>query len=62
MRNKSGIGGVNEGETLEQAAQRELAEEAGFKAGRLIHKEVIMFRHCLCFNTMTGLVAFTHWV
>lgn len=30
-------GGVKEGETLEQASQRELAEEAGYHAGRLIH-------------------------
>jgi ADP-ribose pyrophosphatase len=30
-------GGVKEGETLEQATQRELAEEAGYHAGRLIH-------------------------
>jgi ADP-ribose pyrophosphatase len=29
-------GGVRPGETLEQAAQRELAEEAGFHAGRLV--------------------------
>lgn len=28
-------GGVHEGETIEQAAQRELAEEAGFRAGQL---------------------------
>jgi ADP-ribose pyrophosphatase len=28
-------GGVHEGESLEDAAQRELAEEAGFEAGRL---------------------------
>jgi len=30
-------GGVHPGESLEQAAQRELAEEAGYRAGRLQH-------------------------
>ncbi len=30
-------GDVRESETLQQAAQRELAEEAGYHAGRLIH-------------------------
>jgi ADP-ribose pyrophosphatase len=30
-------GGVKEGESLEQAAQRELAEEAGYHARRLVH-------------------------
>ncbi len=30
-------GGVNRGEPTEDAAQRELAEEAGFRAGRLVH-------------------------
>ena len=30
-------GDVRDGETLEEAAQRELAEEAGYHAGRLIH-------------------------
>jgi len=29
-------GGQHEGETLEEAAQRELAEEAGYEAGRLV--------------------------
>jgi 8-oxo-dGTP pyrophosphatase MutT (NUDIX family) len=29
-------GGVHRGETLEQAAQRELAEEIGYRAGRLV--------------------------
>jgi ADP-ribose pyrophosphatase len=29
-------GGVHPGESLEQAAQRELAEEAGYRAGRLV--------------------------
>lgn len=30
-------GGVHPGESLEEAAQRELAEETGYRAGRLIH-------------------------
>lgn len=30
-------GGVHAGESIEQAAQRELAEEAGYRAGRLTH-------------------------
>jgi ADP-ribose pyrophosphatase len=30
-------GGVHAGEALEAAAQRELAEEAGYRAGRLVH-------------------------
>jgi len=30
-------GGVHAGETLEQAAQRELAEETGYQAQRLVH-------------------------
>lgn len=30
-------GGVQEGETFEEAAQRELAEETGYRAGRLVH-------------------------
>src|SRR5262249_61571841 len=30
-------GGVKAGETLEQAAQRELAEETGYQARRLVH-------------------------
>src|SRR5712671_3264435 len=30
-------GGVHQGETVEEAAQRELAEEAGYRAGRLTH-------------------------
>jgi ADP-ribose pyrophosphatase len=30
-------GGVHNGESLEDAAQRELAEEVGYRAGRLVH-------------------------
>lgn len=30
-------GGVHHGESLEDAARRELAEEAGYRAGRLVH-------------------------
>lgn len=30
-------GGVHAGESIEQAAQRELSEEVGYRAGRLIH-------------------------
>ena len=30
-------GGVREGEAFEEAAQRELAEETGYRAGRLLH-------------------------
>ena len=30
-------GGVKDGESFEKAAQRELAEEAGYRAGQLIH-------------------------
>ena len=30
-------GGVHAGESIEEAAQRELAEESGYRAGRLIH-------------------------
>ena len=44
-------GGVNEGEALEQAAQRELAEEAGFKAGRLIHLSSYYTSKCICDET-----------
>jgi ADP-ribose pyrophosphatase len=44
-------GGVNEGETLEQAAQRELAEEAGFSAGRLIHLSSYYTSKCICDET-----------
>ena len=44
-------GGVKEGETLEQAAQRELAEEAGYKAGRLIHLSSYYTSKCICDET-----------
>lgn len=44
-------GGVNEGETLEQAAQRELAEEAGYNAGRLIHLSSYYTSKCICDET-----------
>ena len=30
-------GGVHPGESIEEAAQRELAEEVGYRAGRLVH-------------------------
>jgi len=30
-------GGVHDGESLDEAAQRELAEEVGYRAGRLVH-------------------------
>ena len=44
-------GGVREGETLEQAAQRELAEEAGYHAGRLIHISSYYTSKCICDET-----------
>ena len=44
-------GGVNEGETFEQAAQRELAEEAGYRAGRLIHISSYYTSKCICDET-----------
>jgi ADP-ribose pyrophosphatase len=44
-------GGVKEGETLEQAAQRELAEEAGYRAGRLIHVSSYYTSKCICDET-----------
>jgi ADP-ribose pyrophosphatase len=44
-------GGVNEGETLEQAAQRELAEEGGYQAGRLIHISSYYTSKCICDET-----------
>jgi ADP-ribose pyrophosphatase len=44
-------GGVNTGETLEQAAQRELAEEAGYLAGQLIHVSSYYTSKCICDET-----------
>lgn len=44
-------GGVHAGETLEQAAQRELAEEAGYHAGRLIHISSYYTSKCICDET-----------
>ena len=44
-------GGVHEGETLEAAAQRELAEEAGYHAGRLIHVSSYYTSKCICDET-----------
>jgi ADP-ribose pyrophosphatase len=44
-------GGVHEGETLEQAAQRELAEEAGFHAGRLVPISHYYTSKCICDET-----------
>jgi ADP-ribose pyrophosphatase len=44
-------GGVKEGETLEQAAQRELAEEAGYHAGRLVHVSSYYTSKCICDET-----------
>ena len=44
-------GGVNEGEALEQAAQRELAEEAGYNAGRLVHLSSYYTSKCICDET-----------
>jgi ADP-ribose pyrophosphatase len=44
-------GGVHEGETLAQAAQRELAEEAGYQAGRLILVNSYYTSKCICDET-----------
>jgi ADP-ribose pyrophosphatase len=44
-------GGVHEGETLEQAAQRELAEEAGYHAGRLSHVSSYYTSKSVCDET-----------
>jgi ADP-ribose pyrophosphatase len=44
-------GSVDEGETLEQAAQRELAEEAGYHAGRLIRVSSYYTSKCVCDET-----------
>ncbi|MFN2184292.1 MAG: NUDIX domain-containing protein [Anaerolineae bacterium] len=44
-------GGVHPEETLEQAAQRELAEEAGYHAGRLTHISSYYTSKCICDET-----------
>jgi ADP-ribose pyrophosphatase len=44
-------GGVHEGETLEQAAQRELAEEAGYHARQLVHVSSYFTSKCICEET-----------
>jgi ADP-ribose pyrophosphatase len=44
-------GGVHAAETLEQAAQRELAEEAGYHAGRLIRVSSYYTSKCICDET-----------
>jgi ADP-ribose pyrophosphatase len=44
-------GGVHQGETLEEAAQRELAEEAGFHAGRLVPISSYYTSKCICDET-----------
>ncbi|NIM96590.1 MAG: NUDIX domain-containing protein, partial [candidate division Zixibacteria bacterium] len=44
-------GGVKDGENLEQAAQRELAEEVGHHATRLIHISSYYTSKCICDET-----------
>jgi ADP-ribose pyrophosphatase len=44
-------GGVHEGETLAEAAQRELAEEAGYHAGRLLPVSSYYTSKCICDET-----------
>ena len=44
-------GGVHAEENLEEAAQRELAEEAGYYAGRLIHISSYYTSKCICDET-----------
>ncbi len=44
-------GGVNDGEPFEEAAQRELAEEAGYKAGQLVHLSSYYTSKCICDET-----------
>lgn len=44
-------GGVKNGETLEQAAQRELAEEAGYRAGQLVHISSYYTSKSICDET-----------
>ena len=44
-------GGVHEGESLEEAAQRELAEEVGYIAGNLVHINSYYPSKCVCDET-----------
>jgi len=44
-------GGVHSAEKLEEAARRELAEEAGYYAGRLIHISSYYTSKCICDET-----------
>lgn len=44
-------GGVKDGETLEQAAQRELSEEAGYRAGLLTHVSSYYTSKSVCDET-----------
>ena len=44
-------GGVHPGEDLEEAAQRELAEEAGYRAGRLVQVSSYYTSKCICDET-----------
>jgi ADP-ribose pyrophosphatase len=44
-------GGVHPGEDLEEAAQRELAEEAGYHARRLMHVSSYYTSKCICDET-----------
>jgi nudix-type nucleoside diphosphatase (YffH/AdpP family) len=44
-------GGTNENESLEDAAQRELAEEAGYKAGRLQKISTLYTSKAICQET-----------
>jgi ADP-ribose pyrophosphatase len=44
-------GGTDEGESLEEAAQRELAEEAGYRAGRLEQISTLYTSKSICQET-----------
>ncbi|MEW5851857.1 MAG: NUDIX hydrolase [Myxococcota bacterium] len=44
-------GGVKPGESLEEAAQRELMEEAGYRAGRLTHLSSFLTSKSICDET-----------